>query len=99
MSNKMTFGFTGSKYGNKSLSLAARSRDTILDLGTSSILALCSLRCLLARIKSRETSGWRHKDQRIRKSDHVTRVPPMLNIEFPQLELQQAHIDDITGYA
>src|SRR5580692_2523319 len=73
-------------------------RNMLVCLRLGSALARCRLGGFLrSRIKSHETRGWRYKNQRIRKSCHVTGVSTVLYVEFSQLELQQAHINDIAG--
>jgi hypothetical protein len=52
-----------------------------------------------SRIKLQQTNGGRHENQGIRKSRDVTRETPSLHVELSQLELQHAHIDDISGNA
>src|ERR1700677_2863485 len=96
--NRMTSRSRYSAPGAECLTLFTRNRNALVCLRLRSALARYRLGGFLrSRIKSHETRGRRYKNQRIRKSCHVTGVSPVLYVEFSQLELQQAHINDIAG--
>src|ERR1700733_13163319 len=95
--NRMTLRSRCSLPRSESLTQITRNRGALICLRRGSAPAGCLQGFLRSRIKSHQTCGWGYKNQGIRKRSHVTGVSSVLYVEFSQLELQQAHIDDITG--